>query len=83
MYIGNDSQKLLIKEIVMQIILKREESDPAFIEQQKIEKAAKDNRDFQQTVEKAADEKAATARQEGAEKLDKKQLDKQQQKSSR
>jgi hypothetical protein len=40
---------------------KREEkrkSDPAFIEQQKIEKAAKDNRDFQQTV-KAADEKAA------------------------
>jgi hypothetical protein len=44
----------------------KRKSDPAFIKQQKIEKAAKDNRDFQQTVKKAADEKAATAREEGA-----------------
>jgi hypothetical protein len=52
--------------IFEQKLKEKRESDPAFIEQQKIEKAAKDNRDFQQTVKKAADEKAATAREEGA-----------------
>jgi hypothetical protein len=68
----NQSQNLLNKSLSMADLIfeqKREEkrkSDPAFIEQQKIEKAAKDNRDFQQTVKKAADEKAARAREEGA-----------------
>jgi len=68
----NQSQNLLNKRLSMADLIfeqQREEkrkSDPAFIEQQKIEKAAKDNRDFQQTVKKAADEKAATAREEGA-----------------
>jgi hypothetical protein len=68
----NQSQNLLNKSLSMADLIfeqQREEkrkSDPAFIEQQKIEKAAKDNRDFQQTVKKAADEKAATAREEGA-----------------
>jgi hypothetical protein len=68
----NQSQNLLNKSLSMADLIfeqQREEkrkSDPAFIEQQKIEKAAKDNRDFQQTVKKAADEKAARAREEGA-----------------
>jgi hypothetical protein len=80
----NQSQNLLNKRLSMADLIfeqQREEkrkSDPAFIEQQKIEKAAKDNRDFQQTVKKAADEKAATAREEGAAKARKKQLVKQQ-----
>jgi hypothetical protein len=43
--------------IFEQKLKEKRESDPAFIEQQKIEKAAKDNRDFQQTVKKAAEKK--------------------------
>jgi hypothetical protein len=68
----NQSQNLLNKRLSMADLIfeqQREEkrkSDPAFIEQQKIEKAAETRRDFQQTVKKAADEKAATAREEGA-----------------
>jgi hypothetical protein len=68
----NQSQNLLNKSLSMADLIfeqkqaEKRKSDPAFIEQQKIEKDAKDKRDFQQTVKKAADEKAATAREEGA-----------------
>jgi hypothetical protein len=63
---------------------KREEkrkSDPAFIEQQKIEKAAKDNRDFQQTVaarKSAVDQEASNreaAREAGRQAAAKKAAD--------
>jgi hypothetical protein len=75
----NQSQNLLNKSLSMADLIfeqQREEkrkSDPAFIEQQKIEKAAKDNRDFQQTVaarESAVAQEAANreaARQAGIE----------------
>jgi hypothetical protein len=75
----NQSQNLLNKSLSMADLIfeqQREEkrkSDPAFIEQQKIEKAAKDNRDFQQTVaarESANRQEAANreaARQAGIE----------------
>jgi hypothetical protein len=68
----NQSQNLLNKSLSMADLIfeqkqaEKRKSDPAFIEQQKIDKDAKDKRDFQQTVKKAADEKAATAREEGA-----------------
>jgi hypothetical protein len=68
----NQSQNLLNKSLSMADLIfeqkqaEKRKSDPAFIEQQKIEKAAETRRDFQQTVKEAADEKAAAARQEGA-----------------
>jgi hypothetical protein len=87
----NQSQNLLNKSLSMADLIfeqQREEkrkSDPAFIEQQKIEKAAKDNRDFQQTVaarESANRQEAANreaARQAGIEVDKQKQLNKQRQ----
>jgi hypothetical protein len=75
----NQSQNLLNKSLSMADLIfeqQREEkrkSDPAFIEQQKIEKYAKDKRDFQQTVaarESAVAQEAANreaARQAGIE----------------
>jgi hypothetical protein len=59
----NQSQNLLNKSLSMADLIfeqKREEkrkSDPAFIEQQKIEKAAETRRDFQQTVAEAEKQK--------------------------
>jgi hypothetical protein len=70
----NQSQNLLNKSLSMADLIfekkleEKRKSDPTFIKQQKIEKAAKDKRDFQQTTKKAADEFAATAREKGAEK---------------
>jgi hypothetical protein len=49
--------------IFEQKLKEKRESDPAFIEQQKIEKAAETRRDFQQTVAEAERQKAAAARQ--------------------
>jgi hypothetical protein len=59
----NQSQNLLNKRLSMADLIfeqRREEkrkSDPTFIKQQKIEKAAKDNRDFQKTVAEAEKQK--------------------------
>jgi hypothetical protein len=83
----NQSQNLLNKRLSMADLIfeqQREEkrkSDPAFIEQQKIEKAAKDNRDFQQTVaarKSAVDQEASNreaAREAGRQAAAKKAAD--------